>query len=219
MAVRYRRDVSSRPGPHELRASDADRELVITLLSEAAGDGRLTLPEHAERSERALAARTLGELSRLTADLTLPSGQPIKLYPRRSVLAAFARERRDGRWVVPEVLSVTAFFGNVVLDLRDAMLQSQRVTIYATAVAGQVRLIVPAGVAVEMAGRSFMGTRSVRGRTMAASAAAPGSAVIEVRTLTLGGAVKAVTVRRSRWRSGLRRTLRPGAGGQYGIPQ
>ena len=172
MAVRYRQDVSSRPGPHELRASDADRELVVTLLSEAAADGRITLSEHAERSERALAARTLGELTRLTADLTLPSGQPIKLYPRRSVLAAFARERRDGRWVVPEVLSVTAFFGNVVLDLRDAVLQSQRVTIYATAVAGQVRIIVPAGVAVEMAGRSFMGTRSVRGRTMAASAAA-----------------------------------------------
>lgn len=184
------------------------------MLSEAAGDGRLTLSEHAERSERALAARTLGDLTGLTADLALPSGQPIKLYPRRTVTAAFARERRDGRWVVPEVLPVTAFFGSVVLDLRDAVLQSQRVTIYATAVAGQVRLIVPAGVAVEMAGRSFLGIRSVRGRTVGASAAAPGSAVIEVRTLTLGGAVRAITVRRSRWRSGLRRNLRLRPSGQ-----
>jgi len=195
--------VSSRPGPHDLRASDADRDLVVTLLSEAAADGRLTMSEHAERSERALAARTLGDLTSLTADLTLPSGQPIKLYPRRSVMAAFARERREGRWIVPEVLPVTAFFGNVVLDLRDAVFQSQRVTVYATAVAGQVRLIVPAGVAVEMAGRSFLGVRSVRGR---AAAAAPAGVVLDVRTLTLGGAVKAVTARRSRWRSGLRRT-------------
>src|SRR5215468_3814038 len=148
-AVRYLRDVSSRPGPHDLRASDADRDLVITLLSEAAADGRLTMSEHAERSERALAARTLGDLTRLTADLALPSGQPIKLYPRRSVMAAFARERREGRWVVPELFSVTAFFGNVVLDLRDAVLQKQRITIDAMAVAGQIRLIVPAGVAVE----------------------------------------------------------------------
>jgi len=161
------------------------------------------MSEHAERSERALAARTLGDLTSLTADLTLPSGQPIKLYPRRSVMAAFARERREGRWIVPEVLPVTAFFGNVVLDLRDAVFQSQRVTVYATAVAGQVRLIVPAGVAVEMAGRSFLGVRSVRGR---AAAAAPAGVVLDVRTLTLGGAVKAVTARRSRWRSGLRRT-------------
>lgn len=163
------------------------------------------MPEHAERSERALAARTLGDLSKLTADLTLPSGQPIQVYPRRSVGAAFARERREGRWVVPEVLPVTAFFGNVVLDLREAVFQSQRVTIYATAVAGQIRLIVPAGVVVEMAGRSFFGVRSVRGRTITATEPQP-KVVLDVRTLTLGGAVKAITVRRSRWRSGLRRT-------------
>lgn len=197
--------MTSRPGPGDLRASDADRELVATLLSEAAADGRITLAEHADRSERALAARTLGELTSLTSDLTLPSGQPIKLYPTRSVLAVCAREHREGRWVVPESFPVTACFGTVVLDLREAILQSQRITIYATAICGQVRLVVPAGVAVEMAGRSFLGVRSVRGRTMSASAAKPGTGVIEVRTLALGGAVKAVTARPSRWRSGLRR--------------
>ena len=101
------------------------------MLGEAAADGRLSLPEHAERTEQALAARTLGELTSLTSDLALPSGQPIQLYPRRSVTAMFARERRDGRWVVPAEFPVTAFFGTVVLDLRDAVLQSQRVTIYA----------------------------------------------------------------------------------------
>lgn len=194
----------SRPGPQDLRASDADRDLVITLLSEAAGDGRLTLSEHAERSERALAARTLGELVRLTSDLTLPSGQPIQLYPRRSVTAMFARERRQGRWVVPSAFPVTAFFGDVVLDLRDAILQSQRVTIYATAIAGQIKLIVPAGIAVEMAGRSVLGIRSVRGQTKS-SAQVPATGVIEVRTLTLVGAVKATTARRPRRRQGPRR--------------
>ncbi|MGN6791683.1 MAG: DUF1707 SHOCT-like domain-containing protein [Streptosporangiaceae bacterium] len=200
--------MSSRPGPHDLRASDADRELVITLLGEAVADGRLTLDEHAERLERARAARTLGELGRLTADLTQPSGQPIRLYPRRSVAAAFARERRDGRWVVPENFPVTAFFGNVVLDLREAVLQKRRITIHATAVAGQIRLIVPAGVAVELVGQSFLGTRSVRSRTVASAPSEPVTAVIEVRTLTVGGSVKVVTVRRSRWRSGFRRRLR-----------
>lgn len=192
---------------------------MIGLLSEAAADGRLTLPEHAERSERALEAKTLGELAGLTADLALPSGQPIRLYPRRSVTAAFARERRDGRWVVPEFFSVTAFFGNVVLDLRDAVLQKQRITIDAMAVAGQIRLIVPEGVVVELAGRSFAGIRSVRSRTRPAIPPALGSAVIEVRTLTLGGAVKVVTARRSRWRSsagwpGPWRNRRIGARGQ-----
>ena len=210
--------MSSRPGPHDLRASDADRELVITLLGEAVADGRLTLAEHSERSGRALAARTLGELTRLTADLSLPSGQPIRLYPRRSVAAAFARERRDGRWVVPETFPVTAFFGNVVLDLREAVLQKPRITIHATAVAGQIRLIVPAGVAVELVGQSFLGTRSVRTRTAPSAPAEPVTAVIEVRTLTVGGSVKVVTVRRSRWRSGFLRR-RASAGGQYGTTE
>jgi hypothetical protein len=206
--------VNPRPGPHELRASDADRELVVTLLGEAVADGRLTLAEHGERLEAALEARTLGQLTRLTADLTMPSGQPIRLYPRRSVAAAFARERRDGRWVVPENFPVTAIFGNVVLDLRDAVLQKRRITIHATAVAGQIRLIVPAGVAVELIGQSFLGSRSVRGKTVTSAPAEPVNAVIEVRTFTLGGSVKVVTVRRSRWRSGFRRHLRAGARGQ-----
>jgi DUF1707 SHOCT-like domain/Cell wall-active antibiotics response LiaF, C-terminal len=181
------------------------------LLGDAAADGRLSMAEHAERSERALAARTLGELAALTTDLAHPSGQPIRLYPRRSVAAAFARERRDGRWVVPEVFPVTAFFGNVVLDLREAVLQKQRITIHATAVAGQIRLIIPAGIAVEMVGQSFLGTRSVRSRTAANAPAEPVTAVIEVRTLTVGGSVKVLTVRRPRWRSGFRRNQRAAA--------
>jgi Domain of unknown function (DUF1707)/Cell wall-active antibiotics response 4TMS YvqF len=178
---------------------------VVSLLSEAAADGRITMAEHAERSERALSARTLGELASLTTDLTVASGQPVRLYPRRSVTAVFARERRQGRWVVPDAFPVTAFFGNVVLDLREATLQSRRIIIYATAIGGQIRLIVPAGVAVEMAGRSVLGVRSVRGGTVTPALAKPGTAVVEVRTLMLGGTVKAVTMRRSRWRSALDR--------------
>jgi hypothetical protein len=207
--VRYLQDVSHRPGPHDLRASDADRDLVITMLSEAAGDGRLSLSEHAERSEKALTARTLGELAQLTSDLSLQSGQPIQLYPRRAVTALFARERRQGRWVVPDSFPVTAFFGDVTLDLRDAILQSHRVTIHVTAIAGHVRLIVPEGIAVEMPGSSVLGVRSVRGgkttrgRTKAADQVPP-MGVIEVRTRTIGGSVKAVVARPPR-RPGFRR--------------
>lgn len=198
--------MNSLAGPGDLRASDADRELVLGLLHDAASDGRLTLDEQADRSERALAARTLGELVSLTSDLALPSGQPIRIYSSRAVTAMFARERRDGRWVVPETLPVTAFFGNVLLDLRGAIFQSQRTVILATAIGGQIRLIAPAGLAVEMVGRSFFGTRSVRGKSYQRPKGEPAGAaggVIEVRTLALGGMVKAITprpVRRGRGR-------------------
>ena len=53
----------------DLRASDADRDLVAGVLASAYADGRLDREEHDQRSESAAAARTLGELPPLVADL------------------------------------------------------------------------------------------------------------------------------------------------------
>jgi hypothetical protein len=198
--------VTSRPPPRDLRASDADRERVIALLAEAAGDGRLTLGEHSERAERACTARTLGELAALTADLAVPSAQPIRLDAKRPVAGIFGRERRDGRWVVPERLAVAAIFGEVVLDLREALLQSSRIAVLATVVGGTLQLIVPDGVTVELTGTAVLTRRSGQTGTKAAAAPAPpGMPVIEVRVLALGGRVKVVRPRRSRWRDALSR--------------
>jgi hypothetical protein len=52
-----------------MRASDADREAVLSDLSEHFQAGRLTAGELDERIGRALAARTWGELRELLADL------------------------------------------------------------------------------------------------------------------------------------------------------
>lgn len=52
-----------------LRASDADRDAVTERLREAAGEGRLEPDELEERVDRALRARTYGELACLVADL------------------------------------------------------------------------------------------------------------------------------------------------------
>lgn len=52
-----------------IRASDADREDVVTILGEAYAAGRLTLAEFDQRTSAAFAARTWGELRELTRDL------------------------------------------------------------------------------------------------------------------------------------------------------
>ena len=57
-----------------LRASDADREQLVEQLRQHHTEGRLTLEELTERTERAYAARTLGDLDALTTDL--PAGSP-----------------------------------------------------------------------------------------------------------------------------------------------
>jgi DUF1707 SHOCT-like domain len=58
----------------ELRASDADRDAVLSELSEHFQAGRLTAEEFDERAGQALAARTYGELRNLLRDL--PAAHP-----------------------------------------------------------------------------------------------------------------------------------------------
>lgn len=180
-----------RAQPHELRASDADRERTVDLLREAAADGRLTLEEHHERVDRAYAARTLGELAELTVDLAESSAQPLRLETK-PVVAVFGSEEIAGRWVVPDRLVVTALFGEVKLDLREALLQQGTVTVQATAVCGSVKLLVPEGVEVRMTGPVLMGNKSSRVRVPEQ----PGGPVVEVRSFVLCGEIKASTPRR-----------------------
>ncbi|NGN95545.1 DUF1707 domain-containing protein [Nocardioides sp. KC13] len=59
-----------------MRASDADREVVRTVLADAFADGRLTREEHEERVGTLLEARTLGELPGLVDDLVVLTPVP-----------------------------------------------------------------------------------------------------------------------------------------------
>src|SRR5690348_18365826 len=108
--------MSPRPSPRDLRASDADRDRVLSMLGDAMSDGRLTADEHAERVQRAIAARTLGELAELTTDLTASSAQPVRLDGGTAIGGMFGRARSVGRWVVPETLHVTRMFGEAEVD-------------------------------------------------------------------------------------------------------
>jgi hypothetical protein len=56
-------------GDPRIRASDADRDRVTALLREHHAAGRLTAEEFGDRMDRALDAKTLGELDELLADL------------------------------------------------------------------------------------------------------------------------------------------------------
>jgi hypothetical protein len=60
-------------GDGSLRAGNADREKVVAQLNEAFSEGRLDVGELDERVAAAYAAKTLGELVPLTADLPAPS--------------------------------------------------------------------------------------------------------------------------------------------------
>jgi hypothetical protein len=66
-------------GTPQMRASDADRDAALADLSEHFQAGRLTSDELDERTSRALAARTVGELRDLMGDL--PAARPAAPLP------------------------------------------------------------------------------------------------------------------------------------------
>jgi hypothetical protein len=143
----------------ELRASHADRDQVVELLQVAAGDGRLSAEELDDRLERALTARTYAELAALTTDLPATAGAVVP-PPGAGAVSVTPKElvridvrgssvRRDGRWVVPKALDVTARGGSVTLDFTEAVITQPLLRITADVRGGSLRLITGPGMLVE----------------------------------------------------------------------
>jgi hypothetical protein len=193
--------VSPARKPSDLRASDDDRERVVEVLAAAAADGRLTLEEHSHRVQRAYQARTLGQLAVLTTDLVSAAGQPLQLDDSRTVTAFFATVQRDGRWVVPDRLTVTAVGGQVILDLREALLQGMHTVLHATLVGGQLHLVVPERVRVVVS-KSRQPARVQPDLATRRTPVPAGSPLVEVRSFIVAGRVHVHAPRRSgaRWR-------------------
>jgi hypothetical protein len=74
----------------------------------------------------------------------------------RRILAMVGEVRRVGQWLVPELLRVRAFLGEVKIDLRGNAIP-EGFTLDARAYGSRVTLIVPPGVKVIFDVFSFMG--------------------------------------------------------------
>jgi Domain of unknown function (DUF1707) len=151
------------------RASDADRDRVLKLLATATADGRLTVEEHGDLMDRALNARTIGELDVLTEDLGTVTAQPpapsapMAAAPSRGFLAIFGAKTRKGGWHVPTEFKATAVFGAVELDFRDAQFDAPEVLCVANCVFGAVEITVPDWVRVIDEGTAIFGAREETG--------------------------------------------------------
>jgi hypothetical protein len=105
------------PGDPRIRASDADRDRVTALLREHHAAGRLTAEEFHERMERALDAKTLGELDELMADLPaidlyqLPDASLRRAPPRpgQSLLSADSHGHHEPARFAPGTVAMGAW--------------------------------------------------------------------------------------------------------------
>ena len=146
-----------------LRASHEDRDRVVDLLRVAAGDGRLTSDELDARVERALAARTYGELAVLTEDLP-PARGVAPVADLKKVLRierAGSNVRRDGRWVVPEHIKFFVTAGNVVLDFTQAVIALPSVQVEVLVRGGNLTLITGPGIVVDTDEVAVIGGRVI----------------------------------------------------------
>ena len=97
--------------PEDMRASDADRNLVQDRLRRAHELGQLDLHEFDERVGTAWAARTRGELAAVVADLPVPAPPPPT--PRHG--AVFARTAGGIAMQVLTIIWVTITVANLVI--------------------------------------------------------------------------------------------------------
>jgi hypothetical protein len=149
----------------ELRASDADRDATVAQLSESVAEGRLSLEEFNERMESAYGATTHAELEALTRDLpAVPSKpEPSRRSLTRIVFSLFGSTEREGRIRVGRRVMCLTCCGNVDLDLREATLDSDVVTIVALGLMGAIDVYVPEGIEVDLHGLAILGHKGERG--------------------------------------------------------
>jgi len=195
-----RRPVSPVPAG-SLRAGDADRDAVATVLSTAFAEGRLTREEHDERLDRVMSAKTFDDLLPLTADLvptspprlaTVPDDAPgyaidthdATAEPDR-MIAIFGGVNRTGKWRVRRQNQAYALFGGIDLDLRDAIFEAPVVEIAGFWCFGGLEVKVPAGVEVRDQTAGIFGGTDVRDL----GEPHPGAPTIVVKGFSLFGGV------------------------------
>jgi len=148
-----------------LRASDADRDQVATLLSTAYAEGRLSREEHDERIDQLMAAKTFDDLLPITQDLVIVGPPAPVATPQSSsrfaidttgqnaesdkMIAIFGGVTRKGRWRVRKNTHALALFGGMDLDLRDAIFEAPVVEISGFWCFGGLDMKVPEGIEIQ----------------------------------------------------------------------
>jgi hypothetical protein len=167
--VRSARMPSDDDHPPDWIALRDARERVIAQLSEAFAhdvigvdefERRLTLAHRADSPSDVEA--TVGDLAPAAASVAIVAAARRAVSPAVErqdgrVVAIFGGIERHGAWTLPRRLQVSAIFGGVLLDLREAALLPGVSEIHVTAIMGGAQILVPPNLAVEVSGTAIMG--------------------------------------------------------------
>ncbi|MDT9688441.1 DUF1707 domain-containing protein [Streptomyces sp. P9(2023)] len=189
-----------------LRASDADRDRIADILRDAMAEGRIDAEEHSERIDAVYRAKTVGELEPIVRDL--PAGnhprtaaEPAYAYgpddasgPAENMVAVFSSTTRKGRWRVGRRTNAFALFGNIEIDLTEALFAQRLTTINATSIFGNVEVRVPENISLRGNGTGIFGNFEV----VTLEAADPQAPVVVINGYSVFGNVEA-RPKRGKW--------------------
>jgi hypothetical protein len=138
----------------DIRVSDAERDAMVRTLGDHASVGRLTLDELDDRSSRALAAKTRGELDALTSDLprdaevAVPAAAQPAAQPRgrvRWLVSILSNSIHTARPQAVGTLNTISILGGGEIDLRNVEVEGSELAISSFSLLGGATLYrVPA---------------------------------------------------------------------------
>jgi hypothetical protein len=132
----------------DMRASHEDRDRVVDVLRVAGGDGRLSAEELDIRLERALSARTLGELAGLTTDLpNVPAAKEVLVIRQHA-----GKYVQEGRWLVPACIELRTQMCRVTLDFTHAVITSSVLRIDANMQHGKLLIVSTPSIVINTDG-------------------------------------------------------------------
>lgn len=158
--------------------NDNDRERAAKALEKQVGLGRLTLGEFSDLSGRIWASTTAEQINSVLAEAgAVPeTGTPIhaeeadaQAVIRRETPAVAIRSvgpvkgwfdnvERKGRWDLTHGAEVFTLMGDIYLDIREAVIDSEVTELKTNSVMGNTRILIPPGVRVELSGNRIMGS-------------------------------------------------------------
>ena len=175
-----------------VRIDDAARDRAVAFLRHHVAGGVITLDEFSDRVGQVFAATTNADIDVVTRDLPAVAARttaPATSRTGRAVtwtIAFMSHSQRRGRWRVEGETRAFSFMGHSTIDLRQAEVIGDEVTITAFAFMGGVEVIVPEGIEVVLSGLPIMGANQ---RAIRDVPTLPGSPLVRVRGFPFMGGV------------------------------
>lgn len=171
--------------------TEEERNGVLSALVRATSEGQLTLEEFGRRTDIVLTTGSREELQAATTGLAVPPSGRVK----RHWFVPFGNRIVRGHFALAPRTGMVVLMGEVHLDLRGAVLLDHQPVIRLTALLGNLRILVPAGIQVEVDESGLFGGRQITTYGPSPGAARPS---LRVRMVGLLGSVK-VTDDPARW--------------------